>query len=254
MRARLPQRRRNPARSSPTRRNRRTGAQVTRNGEQIVDTADSTCWSHWLQAASVFLVQVLNQTGMGYRHPADTGLVNVHVQRLRGQGRKRIGSPTVVLTVQWGTRPDLRDHALGRSDAGSGAERYSFAPTRRGRREVLSPMTQGLSALSRAVAVAWRPIAAAAGRGADPWTVAGILAAWLCADQPGPPIVSPTSRSRRRSTESERAHHRRPGSSTVKETRSLDSSLACAARSAFRRPRPARLGSPVRSVAVLMVW
>ena len=36
----------------------------------------------------------------GYRHPADTRLVNVHVQRLRAKVEKDPENPTVVLTVR----------------------------------------------------------------------------------------------------------------------------------------------------------
>ena len=53
------------------------------------------------------------RTGVGYRHPADTRLVNVHVQRLRAKVEKDPENPQVVLTVRGvGYRPDLRDPAV----------------------------------------------------------------------------------------------------------------------------------------------
>ena len=48
----------------------------------------------------VFTRDVLLEQVWGYRHPADTRLVNVHVQRLRAKVEKDPENPTVVLTVR----------------------------------------------------------------------------------------------------------------------------------------------------------
>lgn len=58
----------------------------------------------------VFTREVLLEQVWGYRHAADTRLVNVHVQRLRAKVEKDPENPEVVLTVRGsGTRPDRRD-------------------------------------------------------------------------------------------------------------------------------------------------
>lgn len=48
----------------------------------------------------VFTREVLLQEVWGYRHPADTRLVNVHVQRLRSKIEDDPENPTIVLTVR----------------------------------------------------------------------------------------------------------------------------------------------------------
>src|SRR5258705_426851 len=48
----------------------------------------------------VFPRDVLLEQVWGYRHPADTRLVNVHVQRLRAKVEKDPENPQVVLTVR----------------------------------------------------------------------------------------------------------------------------------------------------------
>ncbi|MGL6236234.1 MAG: MtrAB system response regulator MtrA [Segniliparus sp.] len=48
----------------------------------------------------VFTREVLLEQVWGYRHPADTRLVNVHVQRLRAKVEKDPDAPRVVLTVR----------------------------------------------------------------------------------------------------------------------------------------------------------
>ena len=48
----------------------------------------------------VFTRDVLLEQVWGYRHPADTRLVNVHVQRLRAKVEKDPENPQVVLTVR----------------------------------------------------------------------------------------------------------------------------------------------------------
>lgn len=48
----------------------------------------------------VFTREVLLQEVWGYRHPADTRLVNVHVQRLRAKIEEDPENPTIVLTVR----------------------------------------------------------------------------------------------------------------------------------------------------------
>ena len=48
----------------------------------------------------VFTREVLLEQVWGYRHPADTRLVNVHVQRLRAKVEKDPENPQVVLTVR----------------------------------------------------------------------------------------------------------------------------------------------------------
>jgi len=48
----------------------------------------------------VFTREVLLEQVWGYRHAADTRLVNVHVQRLRAKVERDPEHPTVVLTVR----------------------------------------------------------------------------------------------------------------------------------------------------------
>ena len=48
----------------------------------------------------VFTRDVLLEQVWGYRHPADTRLVNVHVQRLRAKVETDPENPEIVLTVR----------------------------------------------------------------------------------------------------------------------------------------------------------
>jgi two-component system response regulator MtrA len=48
----------------------------------------------------VFTREVLLEQVWGYRHPADTRLVNVHVQRLRAKVERDPERPDVVITVR----------------------------------------------------------------------------------------------------------------------------------------------------------
>jgi two-component system response regulator MtrA len=48
----------------------------------------------------VFTREVLLQEVWGYRHSADTRLVNVHVQRLRAKVERDPENPEIVLTVR----------------------------------------------------------------------------------------------------------------------------------------------------------
>ncbi|WP_439644586.1 MtrAB system histidine kinase MtrB [Gordonia soli] len=62
----------------------------------------------------VFTRDVLLEQVWGYRHPADTRLVNVHVQRLRAKVETDPENPEVVLTVRGG-RLQGRPAVIGRS-------------------------------------------------------------------------------------------------------------------------------------------
>src|ERR1700731_1865969 len=74
----------------------------TRNGEQISLTPLEFDLLVALarKPRQVFTRDVLLEQVWGYRHPADTRLVNVHVQRLRAKVEKDPENPTVVLTVR----------------------------------------------------------------------------------------------------------------------------------------------------------
>ena len=71
---------------------------VTRNGEQISLTPLEFDLLVALarKPRQVFTRDVLLEQVWGYRHPADTRLVNVHVQRLRAKVEKDPENPTVV--------------------------------------------------------------------------------------------------------------------------------------------------------------
>src|ERR1700729_2969242 len=75
---------------------------VTRNGEQISLTPLEFDLLVALarKPRQVFTRDVLLEQVWGYRHPADTRLVNVHVQRLRAKVEKDPENPQVVLTVR----------------------------------------------------------------------------------------------------------------------------------------------------------
>jgi two-component system, OmpR family, response regulator MtrA len=78
------------------------GHQVTRKGEQIqltpleFDLLVCLARKPW----QVFTREVLLEQVWGYRHAADTRLVNVHVQRLRSKVEHDPENPEIVLTVR----------------------------------------------------------------------------------------------------------------------------------------------------------
>ena len=75
---------------------------VTRQGEQISLTPLEFDLLVALarKPRQVFTRDVLLEQVWGYRHPADTRLVNVHVQRLRAKVEQDPENPQVVLTVR----------------------------------------------------------------------------------------------------------------------------------------------------------
>ncbi|MBD5786343.1 response regulator transcription factor [Cellulosimicrobium terreum] len=79
-----------------------TGHRVTRDGEAIAltplefDLLVALARKPW----QVFTREVLLEKVWGYRHAADTRLVNVHVQRLRSKIEHDPESPEIVLTVR----------------------------------------------------------------------------------------------------------------------------------------------------------
>ena len=78
------------------------GHQVTRNGESIALTPLEFDLLVALarKPRQVFTREVLLEQVWGYRHAADTRLVNVHVQRLRSKIERDPERPEVVLTVR----------------------------------------------------------------------------------------------------------------------------------------------------------
>ena len=78
------------------------GHEVTRNGEPVAltplefDLLVCLARKPW----QVFTREVLLEQVWGYRHAADTRLVNVHVQRLRSKIERDPERPDVVLTVR----------------------------------------------------------------------------------------------------------------------------------------------------------
>lgn len=78
------------------------GHQVTRDGEQISLTPLEFDLLVALarKPRQVFTREVLLEQVWGYRHAADTRLVNVHVQRLRSKVERDPENPKVVLTVR----------------------------------------------------------------------------------------------------------------------------------------------------------
>ncbi|CAM3592844.1 response regulator transcription factor [Micrococcus flavus] len=78
------------------------GHQVTRGGEPIALTPLEFDLLVALarRPRQVFTREMLLEEVWGYRHQADTRLVNVHVQRLRSKVEPDPESPTVVLTVR----------------------------------------------------------------------------------------------------------------------------------------------------------
>jgi two-component system, OmpR family, response regulator MtrA len=79
-----------------------TGHTVSRNGSRIgltpleFDLLVALARKPW----QVFTREVLLEKVWGYRHSADTRLVNVHVQRLRSKVERDPENPSVVLTVR----------------------------------------------------------------------------------------------------------------------------------------------------------
>ena len=78
------------------------GHQVSRNGEQLALTPLEFDLLVALarKPRQVFTREVLLEQVWGYRHAADTRLVNVHVQRLRAKVERDPERPEVVLTVR----------------------------------------------------------------------------------------------------------------------------------------------------------
>lgn len=79
-----------------------TGHKVTRDGEMIPLTPLEFDVLVTLARApgQVFTREVLLEDVWGYRHAADTRLVNVHIQRLRAKIEKDPDNPQVVVTVR----------------------------------------------------------------------------------------------------------------------------------------------------------
>ncbi|MBO0842950.1 MAG: response regulator transcription factor [Nocardioides sp.] len=78
------------------------GHQVTRGGEKIQLTPLEFDLLECLarKPHQVFSREVLLEQVWGYRHPADTRLVNVHVQRLRSKVEHDPERPEIVVTVR----------------------------------------------------------------------------------------------------------------------------------------------------------
>ncbi len=75
---------------------------VTRDGEAVLLTPTEFDLLVTLarKPRQVFTRDVLLEQVWGYRHPADTRLVNVHVQRLRAKIEKDPENPEIVLTLR----------------------------------------------------------------------------------------------------------------------------------------------------------
>ncbi|WP_345000441.1 MtrAB system response regulator MtrA [Tsukamurella soli] len=75
---------------------------VTRDGEPVLLTPTEFDLLVTLarKPRQVFTRDVLLEQVWGYRHPADTRLVNVHVQRLRAKIEKDPENPEIVLTLR----------------------------------------------------------------------------------------------------------------------------------------------------------
>ncbi|MDF0529043.1 MtrAB system response regulator MtrA [Tsukamurella sp. 8F] len=78
------------------------GHKVTRDGEPVLLTPTEFDLLVTLarKPRQVFTRDVLLEQVWGYRHPADTRLVNVHVQRLRAKIEKDPENPEIVLTLR----------------------------------------------------------------------------------------------------------------------------------------------------------
>ena len=79
-----------------------TGHRVTRDGEAIPLTPleFDVLVALARSPGQVFTREVLLEDVWGYRHAADTRLVNVHIQRLRAKIEKDPENPEIVLTVR----------------------------------------------------------------------------------------------------------------------------------------------------------
>lgn len=145
---------------------------VTREGEQISLTPLEFDLLVALarKPRQVFTRDVLLEQVWGYRHPADTRLVNVHVQRLRAKVEKDPENPTVVLTVRGvGYKAGPRDLQLEAA--------HSAAIGTTGTR------TEGAESSGR---VHLAPFPAGAGGGVQPGAVLpGHPDPGICAHQPG---------------------------------------------------------------------
>jgi two-component system response regulator MtrA len=79
-----------------------SGHQVTRDGQALSLTPLEfdllVCLAR--RPGKVFTREILLQEVWGYRHAADTRLVNVHVQRLRAKIEHDPEDPTIVVTVR----------------------------------------------------------------------------------------------------------------------------------------------------------
>ncbi|KXP00995.1 MtrAB system response regulator MtrA [Tsukamurella pseudospumae] len=75
---------------------------VTRDGEviQLTPTEFDLLVTMARKPRQVFTRDVLLEQVWGYRHPADTRLVNVHIQRLRAKIEKDPENPEIVLTLR----------------------------------------------------------------------------------------------------------------------------------------------------------
>jgi two-component system response regulator MtrA len=79
-----------------------TGHRVTRNGDviQLTPLEFDVLVTLARTPGQVFSREVLLEDVWGYRHAADTRLVNVHVQRLRAKIEKDPENPEIVVTVR----------------------------------------------------------------------------------------------------------------------------------------------------------
>lgn len=79
-----------------------TGHRVTRNGEvvQLTPLEFDVLVTLARHPGQVFTREVLLEDVWGYRHAADTRLVNVHIQRLRAKIERDPENPEIVLTVR----------------------------------------------------------------------------------------------------------------------------------------------------------
>ena len=79
-----------------------TGHRVTRNGEMIPLTPleFDVLVTLARSPGQVFTREVLLEDVWGYRHAADTRLVNVHIQRLRAKVERDPENPQIVLTIR----------------------------------------------------------------------------------------------------------------------------------------------------------
>ncbi|WP_415847116.1 winged helix-turn-helix domain-containing protein, partial [Tsukamurella strandjordii] len=75
---------------------------VTRDGEVVplTPTEFDLLVTMARKPRQVFTRDVLLEQVWGYRHPADTRLVNVHIQRLRAKIEKDPENPEIVLTLR----------------------------------------------------------------------------------------------------------------------------------------------------------